>query len=306
MNKAESLPAMPHQNTDTPAENVDWLVELRGLSLMLLAVLAFHSLIAKPFYIPSISMMPNLLVGDRLVVSKYPYGWNWSSMSFHLLPRGEWRALGQTPEYGDIVIVVPRNRREDLIKRVVALPGDRIAVRNGQIVLNGKAVPQLVEPALELPVDPNQPCADTTFPGMKTRMPSGKAVCALPILRETLPNGATYRIIDHLHQALDDMDEITVPADHVFLMGDNRDHSADSRASFAQSGLGGPVPLSDIGGRAEFLTFSLDGSTTWNPLTWWKALRGDRAWTTLRPARVIGTTPETAAGANTTGPGEKT
>jgi signal peptidase I len=69
--------------TPETAARVDWLAEIRGLALMLLAVLAFHSFIAKPFYIPSISMMPNLLVGDRLVVSKYPYGWNWASASFH-------------------------------------------------------------------------------------------------------------------------------------------------------------------------------------------------------------------------------
>jgi signal peptidase I len=123
------------QSGAKPKEKIDWIGEIRGLALMLLAVLAFHSLIAKPFYIPSISMMPGLLVGDRLVVSKYPFGWNWSSVSFHLLPRGKWRVMGGTPEYGDIVIVVPRNRREDLIKRVVGRPGDRIAVVNGQIVL---------------------------------------------------------------------------------------------------------------------------------------------------------------------------
>jgi signal peptidase I len=267
----------------TKPDKVDWGAEFRGLALMLLAVFGFHSLIAKPFYIPSISMMPGLLVGDRLVVSKYPYGWNWSSVSFHLLPRGDWRLLGSTPEYGDIVIVVPRNRREDLIKRVVALPGDRIAVRNGQIVLNGTPVPQVVEPPLELAVDPSQPCDDYTFPGLKARMPSGREVCELPLLRETLPNGASYVVIDHLRQSLDDMAEIVVPADHVFLMGDNRDHSADSRAMLEENGLGGPVPLSDIGGRAEFVTFSLDGSQSLNPLTWWSALRDGRAWTTLRP-----------------------
>ena len=264
-------------------QGIDWGAELRGLLLMLLAVLGFHSLIAKPFYIPSISMMPGLLVGDRLVVSKYPYGWNWSSASFHVLPRSDWRIFGSTPEYGDVVIVVPRNRREDLIKRVVALPGDRIAVANGQIILNGKPVPQLVEPALELPVDPDQPCDEYTFPGLKARMPSGREVCELPIMRETLPNGASYLVIDHLEQTLDDMPEITVPADHVFLMGDNRDHSADSRAELYDNGLGGPVPLHDIGGRAEFITFSLDGTQTWNPLSWWSALREGRAWTTLRP-----------------------
>jgi len=275
-----------------PDEKLDWLAELRGLALMLLAVLAFHSFVAKPFYIPSISMMPNLLVGDRLVVSKYPYGWNWSSASFHLLPRGDWRILGRTPEYGDIVIVVPRNRKEDLIKRVVALPGDRIAVVNGQIILNGKPVLQSVEPPVQIPLDEaltcqngfgDGPCYDA-FEQYRTRLPSGRTVYELPTLRETLPNGASYLIIDHEDQRLDHMPEIQVPAGHVFLMGDDRDHSADSRAALDEPGLGGPVPLSDIGGRAEFITFSLDGSQSLNPLSWWHAMRGGRAWTTLRPA----------------------
>lgn len=273
-------------------QKVDWLGELRGLALMLLAVLAFHSLIAKPFYIPSISMMPNLLVGDRLVVSKYPFGWNWSSVSFHLLPRGTWRIMGGTPEYGDIVIVVPKNRNEDLIKRVVGLPGDRIAVVDGQIVLNGKPVPQAIEPAVQIPVDEKLKCADqfgegpcyNAFEQYRTRLPSGREVFELPTYRETLPNGATYLIIDHRDQELDHYAEITVPPGHVFLMGDNRDHSADSRAPVEENGLGGPVPLSNIGGRAEFVTFSLDGSQTWNPLTWWSALREGRSWNTLRPA----------------------
>lgn len=263
---------------------VDWLEELRGLALMLLAVLGFHSFIAKPFYIPSESMMPNLLVGDRLVVSKYPFGWNWSSVSFHLLPRGTWRLLGGVPEYGDIVIVVPRNRNEDLIKRVVALPGDRIKLVNGQIVLNGKPVPQSVEPQLELAVDANSTCDGAVYPGAYARRPSGKDVCVLPILQETMPNGATYRIIDISDRPSDQMEEIRVPEGHVFLMGDNRDDSADSRFSIEEKGLGGPVPLSSVGGRAEFVTFSFDGSESWNPLTWWSALRSGRAWQSLRPA----------------------
>ena len=274
--------------TPEAAAKVDWLAEIRGLALMLLAVLAFHSFIAKPFYIPSISMMPNLLVGDRLVVSKYPYGWNWASASFHILPRSTSRLLGTTPEYGDIVIAVPRNRNEDLIKRVVALPGDRIAVVGGQIILNGKSIPQAVEPSVQLAADDelicdNGPC-NNAFAAFRTRLPSGREIYEPPTLRETLPNGASYLVIDHLDQTLDNMDEVTVPVAHVFLMGDNRDHSADSRAQLYENGLGGPVPLSDIGGRAEFLTFSLNGSESWNPLSWWGALRKTRGWSSLRPA----------------------
>jgi len=282
--------AVQKDEPDAKRHKVNWLHEVRGLVLMLLAVFAFHSFLAKPFYIPSISMMPNLLVGDRLVVSKFPYGWNWSSISFHLLPRGHWRIFGRTPEYGDIVIVVPRNRNEDLIKRVVALPGDRIAVVNGQIVLNGKPVPQVPEPPVEINADDNLQC-DGQQPGecylsfsqFRRRLPSGRVVYELPAYRETLPNGASYTIIDDRDEELDHFPEITVPAGHVFLMGDDRDHSADSREPLEFNGLGGPVPLSDIGGRAEFVTFSLDGDQTWNPLTWWGSLRGKRAFTSLRP-----------------------
>ena len=101
-----------------------------------------------------------------------------------------------------------------------------------------------------------------------------------------MPNGATYLIVDHESQLLDNMAEVAIPAGHVFLMGDNRDESADSRAETWESGLGGPVPLENVGGRAEFITFSLDGTTSWNPVTWFTSLREGRAWTTLRPALV--------------------
>ena len=277
-------------------EKVNWWHEVRGLVLMLLGVLAFHSFVAKPFYIPSISMMPNLLVGDRLVVSKYAYGWNWSSISFHLLPRGDWRLFGKSPEYGDIVIVVPGNRKADLIKRVVALPGDRIAVVDGRIRLNGKFIRREVVPAVQIDADPKLQCEGQEpgecyrgFEQYLTRLPSGRMVYELPTYRETLPNGASYRVIDYTDQRLDNYAEITVPEGHVFLMGDDRDRSADSRAPFEDwggmhgGGLGGPVPLSDIGGRAEFITFSLDGTQSWNPLSWWGALRDGRAFTSLRP-----------------------
>ena len=266
-------------------EKVDWIAEIRGLALMLLAVFAFHSFVAKPFYIPSESMLPSMLVGDRLVVSKYPYGWNWSSISFHLAPRGDWRVAGDTPEYGDIVIPVHPERDEDYIKRVVALPGDRIAVTNGQIVLNGTPVAQEAEPPLDLPIDENSTCYGFGEPTFLITGETGQQVCRVPVYRETMPNGANYLIIDHMNQPLDNFDEMLVPDGHVFVMGDNRDHSADSRELDSSRGLLGPVPLENVGGRAEFITFSLDGTTTFNPVTWFTSLREGRAWTTLRPTK---------------------
>ena len=289
---AEAMIDPTPEDAAKPVKKIDWIAEIRGLALMLLGVVMFHTLVAKPFYIPSASMMPNLLVGDRLIVSKYPYGWSWVSASFPLrfLPRDDWRIAPATPEYGDIVVPVPPDRAEDYIKRVVALPGDRIAVVNGQIILNGEPVPQEQEPPVRIPAADEQLCEGTPclamFQAYRRRLPDGREVYEPPTLRETLPNGASYLIIDHYQgSGGDTFDEIVVPDDHVFLMGDNRDHSSDSRVEAAPlgNGLGGPVPISSIGGRAEIVTFSLDGSAGWNPLSWFEALRPDRAWTTLRP-----------------------
>ena len=152
------------QDSATPAgeqekDGVNWWHELRSITLLILAVLAFHSFVAKPFYIPSESMMPVLLTGDRLVVSKFPYGWSYVSPSFHPLPFLKGRVLGRLPQRGDIVIVSPHNRREDYIKRVIGLPGDIIEVRGGQVILNGTAVKQKAMKPLRLPVDGNAPCS---------------------------------------------------------------------------------------------------------------------------------------------------
>jgi signal peptidase I len=256
--------------------------EIKGLFWVLLAVLLFHSLVAKPFYIPSESMMPGLIKGDRLVVSKYPYGWSWVSPSFHVLPAVSGRVLGHMPRAGDVVIVTPPGASDDWIKRVIGLPGDTIEVRGGRLILNGQPVRRQIRPPAMIPVDANAPCA-TLFPGFQVQAADGKAYCRLPVVRETLPNGATYDTIDADASPGDEFDLIMVPANTVFLMGDDRDRSADSRYSFAKGGLGGPVPWENIGGRAEFITFSLDGGLVWyNPLTWFRSFRSGRAGTSLR------------------------
>ena len=258
--------------------------EIKGLLWVLLAVLLFHSFVAKPFYIPSESMMPSLLKGDRLVVSKYPYGWSWVSPSFHIFPHWQGRLLGNMPERGDIVIVTPPGQSDDYIKRVIGLPGDTIAVRDGRLVINGKPVKAEPRPPAMVPVDDNIP-GGMEFSGFQVVGADGQAYCRLPIVRETLPNGVSYDTIDLGQSAGDDYAPVKVPADHLFLMGDNRDRSADSRFGLGspENGLGGPVPWENIGGRAEFITYSLDGtSELFNPVSWFRALRSGRAGTSLR------------------------
>ena len=320
MSETETLPAAepaPDAATDPakpatpqPKGSALWR-EIKGLFWVLLAVLAFHSFIAKPFYIPSESMMPGLLKGDRLVVSKYPFGWSYVSPTIPnpaaifrslflgsgepwgiTLPFTQGRVLGNLPQRGDVVIVTPPGSNEDYIKRVIGLPGDTIEVRGGRLLINGVPVKSEFRPPVIVPIDANMPCGNDPAPMRRDYAlmehvvdTPGGAMCALPIVRETLPNGVSYNTVELGQSDADNYPATLVPADHVFLMGDNRDRSADSRVALESFGLGGPVPFENVGGRAEFITFSLDGTTQLtNPASWFGAFRSGRAGTSLRAA----------------------
>ena len=293
----------PDAEAEPKRRGTDWWGELKGIFWLLLVVLGFHSFIAKPFYIPSESMLPGLEVGDRLVVTKFTYGWSFVSPTipnpvaiFRSVvlrePEASWtvsvpfmhgRLLGRLPARGDVVIVTPPGTRNDYIKRVIGLPGDTLEVRDGVVVLNGKPLARGPVHYADIPVDANTPCNESDYPGARIAV-NGREVCHLPIVTETNPEGRRYDTVELGASPGDNYGPVRIPANHVFLMGDNRDRSADSRFALSEQGLGGPVPYENLGGRAEFITFSLDGDATFNPLTWPRSLRGGRAGTSLHPA----------------------
>ena len=250
---------------------------LRLVVEVLLIAWVIRSLVFAPFNIPSGSMLPALFIGDYVLVAKWPYGYSRYSFPWSF-PAFEGRIFDRLPKRGDVVVFRVPGREDDYIKRVVGLPGDTIAIRDGMLIINGQPVPRQAEGTFAMPVSPNSPCrvvAGATQ--MMGRTQSGEPACLYPVYRETLPGGRSYRVIDQVENPrADDVAPTTVPAGHLFLMGDNRDDSLDSRYSIAEGGIGF-VPTENLIGRATTLFWSTDGSVDYvRPWTWFTALRSDR------------------------------
>lgn len=248
-----------------------------------LAIFAWvlRSLIVAPFVIPSGSMLPTMLIGDYLFVAKWPYGYSKYSFPFEI-PSFEGRVLQSAPERGDVVVFRPPGKEnEDYVKRLIGLPGDRIEMRSGQLYLNGEAIRKERIADFAMPISPNSPCRVVGAASAREATDAeGNAVCRYPAYRETLPGGRSYVVIDQTYvPSSDDYGPVTVPEGHVFMMGDNRDDSLDSRYSptnIANPGVGF-VPMENLVGRALGNFWSTDGSASYVlPWTWFTALRGQR------------------------------
>lgn len=205
-----------------------------------LIAIGIRTLAFEPFNIPSGSMIPTLLVGDYLFVSKYSYGYSSYSLPFspHLFSG---RVFGRLPDRGDVAVFkLPRDPSVDYIKRIVGLPGDRVQVRQGQLYINGQLAPRQAQ-------------GDYLAEDEGGRTLSRR-------YSETLPGGRRHDILKQTDESeANNTIEYKVPEGHVFAMGDNRDNSLDSRF---MSGVGF-VPVENLVGRAEFIFFSFDAKAPW-------------------------------------------
>ncbi|MDN4981661.1 signal peptidase I [Bradyrhizobium sp. WYCCWR 13022] len=201
-------------------------------------LILFRFVLFQPFNIPSSSMAPTLVVGDYVFAAKYAYGYGRYSIPFApSFISGRFRAAD--PAYGDIVVfTTPKDTTVDYIKRVVGLPGDRIQMRQGQLVLN------------EIPVA--RVALKVAFAGSAC---GGEVGAKVKRWRETLPNGVSYVTYDCIDGGfLDDTPVYTVPPGHFFALGDNRDNSTDSRMMSAM----GFIPMDNLVGKVTRIFWSLD------------------------------------------------
>jgi signal peptidase I len=246
--------------------------------VLTLAILAWalRCFVFAPFYIPSGSMLPTLYIGDYLAVAKWPYGYSRYSFLWGI-PSFNGRIFSHVPKRGDVVVFRHPSEDSDLIKRVIGLPGDTVEVRGGELYLNGQPVRREKLPPVAVRISPNSPCKGAPAANPVIANGAGDQACLYPAWRETLPEGPSYVTLDQVDGGpADDFPAVDVPPDTVFLMGDNRDDSLDSRFSPAEGGIG-MVPLDHLVGRATVTFWSTDGGASWvKPWTWFTALRGSR------------------------------
>jgi signal peptidase I len=252
-----------------------WWETLRFFLILFIAAVLIRSFLFAPFSIPSGSMLPSLMIGDYLFVAKWPYGYSRYSFPFGIASF-DGRLLAGLPERGDIIVFrYPGTPDEDWVKRVIGLPGDQIEVRDGNVILNGEPVRRQRVADYSMRISPNSPCRAMGA----TRQIAGRdgASCAYPRFRETLPGGRSYEILDQIDGGeADNVEPIIVPEGHLFVMGDNRDDSQDSRYEVSEEGVG-LLPVENVLGRATIAFWSTDGSAEWlKPWTWFSAARWDR------------------------------
>jgi len=264
---SEAETPKPEHQSETLGSFLLFLVKLA------LAVLIFRSFIFSPFSIPSESMLPRLMNGDYLVAAKWPYGYSDYSLPFSapLIPG---RLFAGQPERGDVVIFKHPIDNTDYIKRVIGLPGDTVAMRGGQLFLNGEPVAKERIEDFVIPVSPNTDCA---WAAVREADGEGGEQCRYARFRETLPSGRSYDVLDFGPTPQDDYGPLIVPEGTIFVMGDNRDNSQDSRFPAMPGGGVGLVPQENLVGRASAIMWSTDGSAEWiKPWTWFTAARWSR------------------------------